>query len=200
MGADLSQGLGPQVLTGHAHVVLRADAPLAFNEPGRGVFQLFRTLPEIVWALLFVVWLGPGVLACVMAIAAHTFGILGRLFAEVIAETDPESAQALEASGASPFGLWAFGVLPIAFPRLAAYALFRFEVNVRITTMVGFVGAGGIGDALHTAISLFHFSDLATLLLVLLGAVAIIDSVGDRVRSRLFVGSEGRHPGDRGAI
>jgi phosphonate transport system permease protein len=166
----------------------------------RGIFQLSRTLPEIVWALLFVVWVGPGVLACVLAIAAHTFGILGRLFAEVIAETDPESAEALEASGASAFGLWIFGVLPNAFPRLAAYALFRFEVNVRITTMVGFVGAGGIGDALHTAISLFHFRDLAALLLVLLGTVAIIDAVGDRIRSRLLVGFESVHPRDRGGI
>ncbi len=156
----------------------------------RTFFQLFRTLPEIVWALLFVVWVGPGTLACVLAIAAHTFGILGRLFAEVLAETDPTPAQALEASGARPFGLWAMGVLPIAFPRLIAYALFRFEVNVRITTMVGFVGAGGIGDALHTAISLFHFSDLATLLLVLLATVAVIDWIGDRARARLLAGAE----------
>ena len=153
----------------------------------RGLFQLFRTLPEIVWALLFIVWVGPGVLAGVLAIAAHTFGILGRLFNEVGAETDPEPAQALEAAGAKPFGIWVFSVLPIALPRLIAYALFRFEVNVRTTTMVGFVGAGGIGDALHTAISLFHVSDLAALLLVLLGTVALVDAVGDRARARLLV-------------
>jgi phosphonate transport system permease protein len=152
----------------------------------RGIFQVFRTLPEIIWALLFIVWVGPGVLAGVLAIAAHTFGILGRLFAEVMAETDPHPARALEAAGTRPFGVWAFGVMPVALPRLVAYGLFRFEVNVRATTMVGFVGAGGIGDALHTAISLFHFSDLATILLVLLGTVAIIDAVGDRVRGRLL--------------
>ena len=160
----------------------------------RGVFQLFRTLPEIVWALLFIVWVGPGVLAGVLAIAAHTFGILGRLFTEVGAETDPGPARALETTGASPFGLWLYSVLPIALPRLVAYALFRFEVNVRTTTMVGFVGAGGIGDALHTAISLFHTSDLATLLLVLLATVALIDWMGDRARSRLFVTPDSSGP------
>jgi len=152
----------------------------------RGVFQIFRTLPEIIWALLFIVWVGPGVLAGVLAIAAHTFGILGRLFAVVVSETDPVPAQALEASGAKPFGLWAFGVLPVASPRLLAYALFRFEVNVRATTMVGFVGAGGIGDALHTAISLFHYSDLATILVVLLVTLSIIDAIGGRVRGWLL--------------
>lgn len=163
---------------------------------GRGVFQLFRTLPEIVWALLFIVWVGPGVLAGVLAIAAHTFGILGRLFAEVIAETDPESAETLETSGARGFGIWIFGVLPNALPRLVSYGLFRFEVNVRITTMVGFVGAGGIGDALHTAISLFHFADLGALLLVLLGTVAVVDAVGGRLRSRLLIDAEATRAGD----
>ncbi len=161
----------------------------------RGLFQLFRTLPEIVWALLFIVWVGPGVLAGVLAIAAHTFGILGRLFTQVGAETDPEPARALEAAGTKPFGLWVFSVLPIALPRLIAYALFRFEVNVRTTTMVGFVGAGGIGDALHTAISLFHVSDLAALLLVLLGTVALVDAIGDRVRARLLVPASMSGPG-----
>lgn len=161
----------------------------------RTLFQLFRTLPEIVWALLFVVWVGPGALACVLAIAAHTFGILGRLFAEVFAETGPEVARALEAGGARRFGLWAYGVLPTALPRLTAYGLFRFEVNVRITTMVGFVGAGGIGDALHTAISLFHYSDLAALLGVLLATVAVIDTAGDRLRARLLTPAGSSHRG-----
>jgi phosphonate transport system permease protein len=152
----------------------------------RGIFQVFRTIPEIIWALLFIVWVGPGILAGIMAVAAHTFGVLGRLFSEVVAETDPTAARALEAAGARPFGIWVFGVLPIALPRLVAYGLFRFEVNIRSTTMVGFVGAGGIGDALHTAISLFHSSDLATILFVLLSTVAIIDAIGDRIRARLL--------------
>jgi phosphonate transport system permease protein len=158
----------------------------------RVLFQLSRTLPEIVWALLFIVWVGPGVLAGVLAVAAHSFGILARLFAEVAAETDPTPARTLEASGAAASAQWLYGVLPAALPRMAAYGLFRFEVNVRTTTMVGFVGAGGLGDSLHTALSLFHFSDLAGLLIVLLAIVALVDAAGERVRTRLFDATPGR--------
>jgi phosphonate transport system permease protein len=155
----------------------------------RVVFQLTRALPSLVWALIFVVWVGAGPFAGMLAIAAHTSGILGRLFTEVYEDVEPESAQALERLGAKRVGRWAYAVLPFAMPRLMAFTLFRFEVNVRMTAMMGFVGAGGIGDAIHSAIETFHMNDLATLLAILLGSVALIDTLGDRIRGRLLTTS-----------
>ncbi|MFT5430959.1 MAG: phosphonate transport system permease protein, partial [Myxococcota bacterium] len=152
----------------------------------RLLFQVTRALPELVWALIFIVWVGPGAFAGALAVGAHTIGILGRLFGETYEEVEPAPVAALEAIGVGAFGRWLVGVLPQVAPRILAFALFRFEVNVRATAMVGFVGAGGIGDALHTAISLFHMSDLATLLLVLFAMVIVVDAVGDRLRAILL--------------
>jgi phosphonate transport system permease protein len=152
----------------------------------RGLLMALRALPELVLALVFVVWVGPGPLAGALAIAAHTTGILGRLFAETIEDGDPDPARVLEAAGAGRVAIFVYGLLPQATPRLLAFVLFRFEVNVRATAMVGFVGAGGIGDAIHTAISLFHMSDLAALLLLMLATVMLVDSLGDRLRARLI--------------
>lgn len=148
-------------------------------------FQIFRAMPELVWALIFVVWIGAGPMAGMMAIAAHTVGIMGRLFGEVYEDIDERYPRALEARGAGRLGAWAYGVLPQAMPQLLSFALFRFEVNIRATAMVGFVGAGGIGDAIHTAISLFHFRELATLLLVMVILVSLIDSLGSVLRLKI---------------
>ena len=153
------------------------------------MLQMTRALPELVWALLFIIRVGPGPFAGALAIAAHTFGILGRLFGEIYEDAETQNAQPprlLEAAGCSRFSLWLHGVLPQCAPQLTAFTLFRFEVNVRATAMVGFVGAGGIGDAIHTAISLFHMSDLAMLLLILLVAVIIVDIAGDALRRNLL--------------
>ena len=133
------------------------------------------------WALA--VW--PPI-AGVLAIAAHTTGLLGRLYSEVYEEVEVLAPRALESAGAGAAGVWAFGVLPQVWPRLAAFSLFRFEVNVRATATLGFVGAGGIGDAIHTAISLFHMDRLATLLCVLIGVVLVVDVLGGRLRRRLL--------------
>lgn len=152
----------------------------------RLTLQITRAFPELVWALIFVVWVGPGPTAGVLAVTVHTIGILGRLYGEVLEDLDPEQARALESAGAARPARFIYGALPQAAPRLLAFTLFRFEVNIRLTAMVGFVGAGGLGDALHTAISLFHMRDLATLIGVLLATVLVIDHLGDRARARLL--------------
>jgi len=152
----------------------------------RLVMQTTRAFPELVWALVFIVWVGPGSFAGMLAVMVHTVGILGRLFLDVYDDVDTEPARSLQSDGASRVGLWAYGVLPPAAPRLMAFTLFRFEVNVRMTTMVGFVGAGGLGDALHTAMSLFHMADLAGLLVVLVVGVAVVDALGGRFRQRFL--------------
>ena len=152
----------------------------------RAALQVTRAMPELTLALVFVVWVGAGPLAGIMAIAVHNIGVLGRLYSDVLEEVEPGPAAALQAQGASPLAVFLFGVLPQIGARVAAFTLYRYEVNVRATAMVGFVGAGGIGDALHTAISLFHLHDLALLLVTMLVVVSAVDAAGDRVRSRIL--------------
>lgn len=154
----------------------------------RGLLQVTRAMPELTLALVFVVWVGGGPLAGILAIAVHNMGVMGRLYCDVMEEVEPGPAAVLQAQGASPLGTFLFGVLPQIRARLAAFTLYRFECNVRATVMVGFVGAGGIGDALNTAISLFHTRDLTLLLLTMVTVVSLVDAIGDRLRARLLRG------------
>lgn len=160
----------------------------------RVVLQFTRVMPELTLALLFVVWVGGGPLAGILAIAVHNIGVMGRLYADVLEEAEPGPPAALQSLGAGTLATFLFGVLPQVQARLAALTLYRFEVNVRATAMVGFVGAGGIGDALNTAISLFHLHDLGVLLLTMLLLVTAVDALGDRLRSRLLQGRVARLP------
>ncbi|MBA3395926.1 MAG: ABC transporter permease subunit [Deltaproteobacteria bacterium] len=145
-----------------------------------------RAMPELTLALIFVIWVGPGPFAGVLAICIHTIGVLGRLYSDVYEEVDPGSVSALSNTGSSRFGIWLYSIFPQAAPRLLAFTLYRFEVNVRASAMVGFVGAGGIGDSIDTAISLFHGHDLVLLLAILFGLVVTLDFFGDRVRHRIL--------------
>jgi phosphonate transport system permease protein len=158
----------------------------------RAVLQSTRAMPELTLALVFVVWVGAGPLAGILAIAVHNAGVLGRLYSDVLEEVEPGPPAALQAMGAGSIGTFLFGVLPQVRARLAAFTLYRFEVNVRATAMVGFVGAGGIGDSLHTAISLFHLQDLALLLITMVVLVTVVDAIGDRIRSRILRSDHGR--------
>jgi phosphonate transport system permease protein len=160
----------------------------AWKWGSRSVLQLTRAMPELTLALVFVVWVGGGPLAGMLAIAFHNIGVMGRLFADVLEEAEPGPAAALQAQGASGLGVFLHGVWPQVKARLTAFTLYRFEVNVRATAMLGFVGAGGIGDAINTAISLFHMQDLSLLLLGMVGVVSVVDAVGDRIRGRILRG------------
>lgn len=153
-----------------------------------GLMQITRAMPELTLALVCVVWVGGGPLAGILAIAVHNTGVLGRLFGDVMEEVEPGPAAALQAQGAGTLGTFLFAVWPQIAARLAAFTLYRFECNVRATVMVGFVGAGGIGDALNTAISLFHARDLTLLLFAMLAVVSLVDAIGDRLRARLLRG------------
>lgn len=153
-----------------------------------GLMQVTRAMPELTLALVCVVWVGGGPLAGILAIAVHNTGVLGRLFGDVMEEVEPGPPAALQAQGAGALGTFVFAVWPQIAARLAAFTLYRFECNVRASVMVGFVGAGGIGDALNTAISLFHARDLTLLLLAMLTVVSLVDAIGDRLRARLLRG------------
>jgi len=156
----------------------------------RRLLEFCRTVPDIVFALIFVIAFGLGPMAGVFALAIHTTGALGKLFAEVVENIDMKPVEGLQATGASWIQTVRYGVLPQVAPGFASYALLRFEINVRGAGVMGFVGAGGIGQEFLVAIRNFYYSDVSAILLMIIATVIIIDLVTEQVRHRL-IGFEG---------
>ena len=152
---------------------------------GKALLNLLRTIPEIVWALIFVFMVGLGPFPGVLALGFHTGGVLGKLFGEVLEDVDPAPLEALQATGASRFRILVYGVLPQALPQFVSYALYRWEVNIRAAAMMGFVGAGGLGQRIYVAISLFHEHQLLTLILAIYLIVTLVDALSAYLRTRL---------------
>jgi phosphonate transport system permease protein len=152
----------------------------------RRVMEFCRTVPDIVFALIFVFAFGLGALPGVLAITLHTTGTLGKLFAEVVENIDMKPVEGVGATGGSWFAQVRFGVLPQVLSNIASYTLLRFEINVRGATVIGFVGAGGIGQELITAIRKFYYSDVSAILLMLIVCVMLIDAGSERLRHRLL--------------
>ena len=152
------------------------------------VLEFDRTVPDIVFALIFVVAFGLGPLAGVLAITLHTAGTLGKLFAEVIENIDMKPVEGVQGAGGTWLSQIRFGVLPQVMSNLASYTLLRFEMNVRGAAVIGFVGAGGIGTELIVAIRKFYYSDVSAILLMLLACVVLIDFGSEKLRSRLMGG------------
>ncbi|MBY6200926.1 phosphonate ABC transporter, permease protein PhnE [Maritalea mobilis] len=155
----------------------------------RRVFELSRGIPEILLALVFVFMIGIGPLAGVLAIAIHTTGALGKLFSEVNENASSRPIEGITAVGGTWAEKMAYGVVPQVAPNFFSYAMLRFEINVRASSIIGFVGAGGIGQELNRVIS-FYSDDrvLAVLILVVL-TVTVIDLISERIRHG-FIGKE----------
>ncbi|TAJ23868.1 MAG: phosphonate ABC transporter, permease protein PhnE [Reyranella sp.] len=153
--------------------------------------ELCRTVPELVFALVFVIAFGLGPMAGVLAVAIHTLGALGKLFAEVVENIDMKPVEGVSATGASWHVAMRYGALPQVVSNFVSYALLRFEINVRGAAVMGFVGAGGIGQDLIEAIRKFYYSDVSAILVMILVTVAVIDTLTSRVRHRL-IGLEGK--------
>jgi len=149
------------------------------------LFEFCRTVPDLVFALLFVSAFGLGPLAGVLAIGIHSFGTLGKLFIEVIENIDMKPIDGVRSAGGSFATAVRFGALPQVLPILASYSLLRFEINVRASSIIGFVGAEGIKQDLFVAIRKFYYSDVSAILLMIIVAVSIIDLATERVRHRL---------------
>jgi phosphonate transport system permease protein len=145
--------------------------------------NLLRSIPELFWALIFILAVGLGPFAGVLALGFHTGGVLGKLFSEVIEDVNPQPIEALQATGASTAAVLAYGIFPLAFPQLVSYTLYRWEVNIRAAAIIGVVGAGGIGRDIYVAISLFHYQQLLTLLLMTLLIVTLVDYLSAWVRA-----------------
>ena len=152
----------------------------------RALLNLLRTVPHIVWALIFVFAVGLGPFAGVLALGLHTGGVLGKLFAEVVEDIDTQPLEALQATGANRRQIFCYGVLPQALPQLVAYSLYRWEVNIREAIILGYVGAGGLGQQIQIAISLFLEHQLLTLLLAIYLMVTLADYLSAFLRRRLL--------------
>jgi len=152
----------------------------------RRFLEFSRTVPDLVFALIFVICFGLGPLPGVLAIAIHTMGSLGKLFAEVVESIDTKPVEGIAASGGGRLAQIRFGALPQVMPNFISYALLRFEINVRSAAVLGFVGAGGIGYTLLIAIRKFYNSDVSAMLVLIIGTVMIIDYGTERVRHLLI--------------
>lgn len=152
----------------------------------RRFLEFSRTVPEMVFALIFVVAFSLGPLPGVLALAIHTSGALGKLFAEVVENIDLKPVDGIVASGGTWLQKVRFGVLPQVASNFASYALLRFEINVRGAAVLGFVGAGGIGQTLLEVIRKFYYSDISALLVMIVVTVMLIDAITERVRYRLL--------------
>ncbi|AND92820.1 MULTISPECIES: phosphonate ABC transporter, permease protein PhnE [Bradyrhizobium] len=157
----------------------------------RRLLEFARTVPGIVFALIFVIAFGLGPMAGVLAIAIHSTGALGKLFSEIVENADMKPVEGIRSTGASWLSCMRFAVVPQVTAGYASYALLRFEINVREASVMGFVGAGGIGQELVVAIRKFYYSDVSAILLTIIITVFIIDITTGWLRGRLF-GKEAR--------
>lgn len=156
----------------------------------RRLTEIARAVPELVYALIFVFAFGLGPLAGVLAIAVHTAGALGKLFAEVNENIDAKPVEGVTAAGGNWFQMIRFSVLPQVLPNYTSYGLLRFEINVRGAAVIGFVGAGGIGQELMFVIREFIYTDVSALVLMIVAAVVCIDISCEKLRHYL-IGREG---------
>ena len=152
----------------------------------KGIQNILRTVPLLVWALIFVFAVGLGPFPGLLALGVHTGGVLGRLFSEVLEDVDQRPIEALQATGASRLQILFYGFLPQVLPQFLAYTLYRWEVNIREATILGIVGAGGLGMRLHIAISLFLEHKLLTYILAIYLIVTAVDFLSAYLRRRLL--------------
>ena len=156
-----------------------------FYSASRGVIALCRSVPDLVWALLFVTAVGLGPFPGALAISVHSIGMLGRLFAEVIEDMDMGPVEALTMTGAKRLAVFSHAVVPGVLPSLLGIALYRLDENIRSSLVLGFVGAGGIGFQLLTAMNLFQYRTVSLLLIVTFVIVIAAERISAALRRRV---------------
>ena len=160
--------------------------PVWIVQPTRRLLDAMRAINEIVFALVFVVAVGLGPFAGVLAIFVHTTGILGKLFSEAIENIEVGPIEGVRATGASKFQEILFGVIPQVIPLWISYILYRFESNVRSATVLGIVGAGGIGVSLYQSFRSFDYTKVCAILIILIVSVGLIDAGSAWLRKRFI--------------
>jgi phosphonate transport system permease protein len=161
-------------------------SPWWIHQPVRRLLDACRAINEMVFALIFVVAVGLGPFAGVLALWVHTTGILGKLFSEAVEAIDPQPVEGIRATGATPLHEVLFGVVPQVMPLWLSYTLYRFESNVRSAAVVGMVGAGGIGMVLWDVMRGFQYAQTSAVLLLIVVSVSLIDLVSAQLRKRLI--------------
>ena len=161
-------------------------SPLWLQQPMRLLMNVLRAAPDLVIGTLFVVAVGLGPLAGVMALALNTGGVLAKLFSEAVEAIDPRPVEGVRATGATRLQEIAWGVGPQVAPLWTSYALYRFESNARSATVLGLIGAGGIGQTLFDALNSFNYSQVSAIAIVIVIAVSLIDLLSQAMRKRLI--------------
>ena len=161
-------------------------SPAWVSQPLRRVLDLLRSVPDLVMGTLFIVAVGLGPFAGVMALALGTAGVLGKLFSEAVEAIDRGPVEGVRATGAAPLQEIVWGVMPQVAPLWTSYALYRFESSSRSATVLGLIGAGGIGQVLFDSLNSFESSRVAAIVIVIVGAVSLIDLLSQVIRTRLL--------------
>ena len=151
----------------------------------RFVFNVLRAFPPFILAIIFVFMVGPGPFPGVLALGLHSIGMLGKLFSEAIESVDPAPIEAVKATGASNFLVVWYGILPQVVPQFLAFSLYRWDINIRMSIILGIVGAGGIGFLLDQYIRMFKYSQASTCFLIILVAVTLLDYASAYFREKL---------------
>jgi phosphonate transport system permease protein len=160
--------------------------PWWIYQPVRRVLDSFRAINEMVFAMLFVVAVGLGPFAGVLALWIHTAGTLAKLFSEAVEAIDPQPVEGIRSTGASALHEIVYGVIPQVMPLWISYTLYRFEANVRSASVVGMVGAGGIGVVLWEIIRGFQYAETAAVMIIIIVTVSLIDVVSARIRKLMI--------------
>ncbi len=158
----------------------------AIGAPVRLFLNVLRSIPGLIWGVIWVAAVGFGPLPGILALATHSTGMLGKFFAETMEHVDPGPGDALRSHGVSQLGVLRFSVLSQVLPRLADVIVYRWEHNLRAATTLGVVGAGGLGLEIMTAFHLFEYREASALIIVLLGLVTAITMIGAALRRRFL--------------
>lgn len=151
----------------------------------RALLSVFRSIPEFVWAFMFVRAVGLGPFPGVLAIGVAYGGMLGKVYSEILEGVNSQPLEALHASGAGKLGIALYGLLPQALPNVISYTLYRWECAIRASAILGFVGAGGLGQQVELSMRMFQFNEVVTILGLLFLLVAGVDFVSGRIRARV---------------
>ena len=155
------------------------------RRPTRALLNMLRAVPELVWAGLLLIAAGLGPLAGTLALAVHTTGVLGRLFAEAVENTPPGPGATLRTQGVGKGRVFLYATLPQVLPQLLSYTLYRWENNIRAAAVLGVVGAGGLGQMLAFHMGLFQMGETSTVLLAMVALVALVDALSYGLRKAL---------------
>ncbi len=185
--ASLGTLLAILMATPIAFLAARNTTPrtLPLRPVALGVIAVSRSINTLIWALLLVTIVGPGMLAGILSVALHSIGFFGKLLYEAIEEIDPAQTEAIAATGASQAQVLAYGVVPQVMPTFAGVSVYRWDINIRESAVLGIVGAGGIGLQLNASVSQLAWPQVTLILIAILGAVVVSEWLSAKVRAAI---------------